>query len=105
MGADAQGKQELDPQILRMARVVVDDMIQAYHSGEINTALSKGLFKKEQVWGTLGEIIAGIKVGREDAQAITLFDSTGLSIEDLATARLVYEKARERGGYPSVGIV
>jgi len=80
-------------------------MAQACHSGEINVALCQGLYKEEQVWGTLGEIIAGTKPGREDEQAITVFDSTGLAVEDLATARLVYQKAQERGGYLSVDIV
>ena len=105
IGADAAGKQELDPEVLRRAQVVVDDLGQACHGGEINVALRLGLFKKEQVWGTLGEIMAGTKPGRHDAQAITIFDSTGLAIEDVATARLVYQKAKERGGYLSVDIV
>jgi len=105
VGADAPGKQELDPKILEMAQVVVDDLVQACHGGEINVALRQGLFKKEQVWGTLGEVIAGIKPGRQDAQAITVFDSTGLAIEDVAVAHLVYRKAKERGGYPSLEIV
>ncbi|HEY49432.1 MAG TPA: ornithine cyclodeaminase family protein [Dehalococcoidia bacterium] len=105
VGADAPGKQELDPALLRMARVVVDDVTQACHGGEINVAVSRGLFTKEQIQGTLGEVIAGIKPGREGDGDITIFDSTGLSIEDVATARLVYEKATERGGYPSIDIV
>jgi alanine dehydrogenase len=105
VGADARGKQELDPEILRMAYVVVDDIGQACQGGEINVPLRQGLFKKEQVWGTLGEVIAGIRPGRQDANAITVFDSTGLAIEDLAMAQLVYEKAKERGGYPAVDLV
>jgi alanine dehydrogenase len=105
VGADAQGKCELDPDILRMARVVVDDMAQSCHSGEINVALSQGLFKREQICATLGEIITNTRPGRESAQEITVFDSTGLAIEDAATAHLIYQKARERGGYLSVDIV
>ena len=105
VGADAAGKQELDPGILMRAQVVVDDLGQACHGGEINVALSQGLFTKEQVWSTIGEILAGTKPGRQDAQAITVFDSTGLAIEDIATARLVYHKAKERGGYLSMDIV
>jgi len=105
VGADAAGKQELDPEVLRIAQVVVDDLGQACHGGEINAALCLGLFKEEQVWGTLCEIMAGTKPGRHDAQAITIFDSTGLAIEDVATARLVYQKAKERDDYLSVDIV
>ena len=105
VGADAEGKQELDPEILRMAHVVVDDIGQACQGGEINVPLRQGLFKEEQIWGTLGDIIAGTKLGRQDAHAITVFDSTGLAIEDLATARLVYQKAKERGGYLAVDLL
>ena len=105
VGADAEGKQELDPELLHTARVVVDDLEQACHGGEMNVALREGLFKKEQVWGTLGEIMAGAKPGRKNAQTITIFDSTGLAIEDIATARLVYQKAKDRGSYLSVDIV
>ena len=105
VGADAEGKQELDPEILGMALVVVDDIGQACQGGEINVPLRQGLFKEEQIYGTLGEIIAGTKPGRQDAHAITVFDSTGLAIEDLATARLVYQKAKERGGYLAVDLV
>ena len=105
VGADAEGKQELDPDVLKMARVVVDDIDQACHSGEINVPVSQHLFEPEQVWSTLGEIIAGTKPGRQDAQAITIFDSTGLAIEDIATAQLVYQRAKEQGNYPSLDIV
>lgn len=105
VGADAAGKQELDPAILGRARVVVDDLYQACHAGEVNVAVSQGLFRQEQVYATLGEIVSGTKPGRDDAQAITIFDSTGLAIEDMATAKLVYEKARKRGGYLTVELV
>ena len=105
VGADAAGKRELDPEILLMARVVVDDPVQACHGGEINIAVSEGLFSRERIWGTLGEVITGTRLGRENDRDITVFDSTGLSIEDLAAARLVYEKAVERGGYTTVDIV
>jgi len=105
VGADAPGKQELDPEILRLAQVVVDDMAQACHGGEINVPVRRGLFEQKHVWGTLVEIVAGAKPCRQDARAVTVFDSTGLAIEDLATARLVYEKARERGGYAAIDIV
>lgn len=105
VGADAKGKHELDPEILRRAHVIVDDVAQAYHGGEINVAISKGLFTIEQIWSTLGEIIAGTKRGRQDENEITVFDSTGLAIEDMATARLVYQKATAKGHYLSVDIV
>lgn len=105
VGADAPGKQELEPQVLEMARVVVDDVAQACHGGEINVPVRHGLFRKEQIWATLGEVISGARTGRQDARGITVFDSTGLAIEDVVTARLIYEKATRRGGYLSVDII
>ena len=99
IGADAAGKQELDPQILNDAKVVVDDVAQAKHSGEINVALSRGLFYESEIYATLGEIVVGVKKGRE-AGEITVFDSTGLAIQDIATARMLFEAAKREGvGY------
>lgn len=88
IGADAPGKEELDPAILLRSRVFVDDPTQALHSGEINVPVSSGLFTAERIAGTLGEIVCGRKK-RERRDEITLFDSTGLAIQDLAIAALV----------------
>ena len=96
MGADAPGKQELDPRILQEATVVLDDLAQATESGEVNVPLHSGAFRREQIYGTLGEIVAGKKPGRVGTE-ITVFDSTGLAIQDLALARLVFDEARNRG--------
>jgi alanine dehydrogenase len=96
IGADAEGKQELDPEILKIAKIVVDNFEQASHSGEINVPLSKGLIKKENIFGELGEVVAGKKPGREKEDEITIFDSTGLAIQDLYTATLVYKEAKKK---------
>jgi len=95
IGADAPGKEELDPRILKRAKIVVDEFEQACHSGEINVPLSKGLIRKEDIYGELGEIIVDKKVGRTSEREITVFDSTGLAIEDLAAASVIYERAKE----------
>ena len=105
IGADAEGKEELEPSLLKKAVVVVDDLQQAAAAGEINAPVSKGLFKVEEVYAALGEVIAGKKQGRKNEKAITIFDSTGLAIEDIAVAKLVYDKARNRGGYLSLDFV
>jgi len=97
IGADAPGKEELEPEILKKAKIVVDDFEQAFHSGEVNVPLSKGMLKREDVYGELGEIVAGKKAGRASDEEITIFDSTGLAIQDLAAAALVYKKAKKRG--------
>jgi alanine dehydrogenase len=93
IGADAPGKEELDPRILKRARVVVDDIAQASHSGEINVPLSKGLLSEKDIFCELGEVITGKKKARTSDSDITVFDSTGLAIQDVATANMVYMKA------------
>lgn len=92
IGADAPGKQELDPSLLRRSKIIVDSVEQACHSGEINVPLSKGLIKEKDLYSTLGQVVAGVKKGRGSEHEITLFDSTGLAIQDVAVAKLVYEK-------------
>ena len=96
IGADARGKQEMEGEILKKAKIVVDDLEQASHSGEINVPLSEGVIKIEDIYGTLGEVVANLKKGRESDEEITIFDSTGLAIQDIICAKIVYEKAKER---------
>ena len=88
IGADAPGKEELDPGILERAAVFVDDPVQAVHSGEINVPFARGLFTREEIAGTLGEVVLG-KKKRTSPDQVTVFDSTGLAIQDLAIASLV----------------
>ncbi|MFC2153857.1 alanine dehydrogenase [Candidatus Altiarchaeota archaeon] len=97
IGADAAGKQELESEILTKAKVVVDDWCQASHSGEINVPLTKGVIKQEDIYGFLGEVVAGKIKGRTDDSEITVFDSTGLIIQDLATANLALKLCEEKG--------
>lgn len=96
MGADAEGKQELDPAIVHDADVVVDDWAQCSHSGEINTVVSRGEFGEDDTYATIGEIVAGEKPSPTDDR-ITVFDSTGLAIQDVAAARIVNARGRESG--------
>ncbi|MEM2106499.1 MAG: alanine dehydrogenase [Candidatus Bathyarchaeia archaeon] len=97
IGADAPGKEELDPSILKRAVIIVDDWEQAFHSGEINVPASKGLINRRDIHGELGEVIVGKKKGRTTDKEITVFDSTGLAIQDATVAKLVYKKALEEG--------
>lgn len=105
IGADAPGKQELDPLILKEAIVVVDDIKQASSSGEINVPIQKGTYSIGELYGTLAEIVTGKKKGRTDNKVITVFDSTGIAVEDIAVARLLFEKAQQRGLYLSIDLV
>jgi alanine dehydrogenase len=94
IGADAAGKQEFEGTLLKNAKIVVDDIEQASHSGEINIPLSKGQIKIDDIYSTLGDIVANIKKGRENETEITIFDSTGLAIQDIACAKMLYEKLK-----------
>jgi len=97
IGADAPGKQELDPDILRRAKIFVDDWEQASHGGEINVPLAKGIITRQNISGEIGEVVAGLKPGRTSPDEITVFTSTGLAVQDAVTANLAYKKALARG--------
>jgi len=101
IGADAKGKEELEPAILKRAKIFIDDWEQASHSGEINVPLSKGLIAKGDIHATLGEVVSGKRAGREKGmrggKGITVFDSTGLSIQDISIAGLVLKQAKKNG--------
>ncbi len=87
VGADAEGKRELNPSVLdHIDFVVYDNWEQCSHSGEIQYV---PLEKKRQTWASLGEVVSGKILVSGDQ---TLFDATGLAIEDVATARYIYDK-------------
>ena len=96
MGADAPGKQELESAALAKMRVYVDDLYQATHSGEINVALEQGEFTESSIAGSIGAVIAGLAQGRANDDERTLFDSTGLAIQDAALARVLLARAEAR---------
>jgi len=93
IGADAPGKEELDPALLLRAQVFVDDPVQAIHSGEINVPVSQGIYHETDIAGTIGEVVNG-KKKRAGLDTITIFDSTGLAIQDLAIARIAMQHGK-----------
>jgi alanine dehydrogenase len=93
MGADGPGKAELAVEELGRARVVVDEWEQASHNGDISRAVESGVLGRDGVV-ELGRILTGEEHGREGSDDITVFDSTGLAVQDLAVAALVYERWR-----------
>ena len=97
LGADKRGDQELDPRILARARIFVDDLRQCRTDGEINVPLATGLLTERDVAGEIGEVIVGRKRGRTSTSEITVFDSTGIALQDSATVPLEYERARAAG--------
>jgi alanine dehydrogenase len=95
MGADAAGKHELADDLLLAAKLVIDDHEQCTHSGEINVPYGEGVLTDADIDAELGEIVVGTKPGREATDGVTVFDSTGLAIQDVAAAHVVYEHATE----------
>ncbi len=97
VGADAPDKQELEPALLVGCKLVTDVTEQCATLGELHHALEVGLLTRAAVHAELGEVVARRKPGRTSAEEITLFDSTGMALQDAAATILVYEKAL-RGG-------
>jgi len=93
IGADAPGKQELANDLIQRSKIIVDELDQACHAGEINVPISQKVISPQNIYAQLGEIIIGRKKGRETLEEITIFDSTGLAIQDVASGALVYQKA------------
>lgn len=97
MGADAPGKQELESHLIEKSKIVIDCWKQASHSGEINIPVREGTIRKSDVHARIGEIVNGTKPGRESDTEITVFDSTGLAVQDIVTAWNIREKAVAKG--------
>jgi ornithine cyclodeaminase/alanine dehydrogenase-like protein (mu-crystallin family) len=93
MGADGPGKAEIAVEELLRARVVCDEWEQASHNGDIARAVNAGRLARQDV-AELGRILLREEPGREGEEEITVFDSTGLAVQDLAVAIAVYERYR-----------
>jgi alanine dehydrogenase len=93
VGADDAHKQEIDPTLMASAKVVTDSREQCCSIGDTHHAIAAGLMRKEDIYADLSEIVAARKPGRTSDDEITIFDSTGVAIEDAAAATLVYAKA------------
>jgi alanine dehydrogenase len=97
VGADNADKQEIGPALFASARVVVDSLEQCAEIGDLHHALAAGAITRDGVHATLAEIVTGRKSGRADAREITLFDSSGLRLQDVATACALYRRALATG--------
>lgn len=97
LGADKAGDQELDPRILQRSLVFTDDIRQCRHDGEINVPLRDGLIAESDLAGDIGQLIVGRIAGRQSPEQITVFDSTGIALQDSATVPLEYERALAKG--------
>ena len=97
VGADSHGKQEIEPALLAAATLVVDVLDQCAEIGELQHALAAGLMTRAQVQAELADVVAGRHPGRTRDDEITVFDSSGTALQDVAAAIAVYEKARAIG--------
>jgi alanine dehydrogenase len=97
VGADNSDKSEIAPALYARAEVVVDSPEQCAEIGDLRHALAAGAVSTTHVRATLAELAAGLKPGRRDEQSITLFDSTGLGLQDVASAAAVYRRALDQG--------
>ena len=96
MGTDTKGKQEVEPALLARARVFTDEVAQSVSIGEAQHAVAAGLIRAEDIT-PIGAVINGTAPGRTAPDEITLFDGTGVGLQDLAAAEVAVLRAVERG--------
>jgi ornithine cyclodeaminase len=96
MGTDTKGKQEVDPAILAAATVFADEIAQSITIGEAQHAVGSGLIKQGDIT-PIGAVINGTHKGRSSADEVTLFDGTGVGLQDLAVASVAARVAEEQG--------
>ena len=96
MGTDTKGKQEVEAELLARASVFTDEVAQSTSIGEAQHAVAQGLIAASAIT-PIGQVITGAHPGRRSAEEITLFDGTGVGLQDLAVAARVVELAKQAG--------
>ena len=104
VGTDHPAKQEIDPKLLATSKVVADILDQCAVMGDLHHAFEAGVLKRDNVHAELGEVVAGLKTGRTSATEITIFDSTGMALQDVAASVVVYEKAMAEGRVQTIDL-
>lgn len=97
VGADSPEKQEIAPSLLASSRVVTDVTEQCATIGDLQHAIAAGAMTRSDVCAELGEVVAGRKPGRTSVDDVIIFDSTGMALQDVAAAAIVYERAVAAG--------
>ena len=97
IGTDTVGKQELDVSCFDGTKIVNDSIENASECGDTRNAIDAGVITKDDIYGEIGEIIMGKKPGRENDEEITIYDTVGMGIQDLAMAKAIYEHALKEG--------
>lgn len=96
VGADMPGKQELDSALFKAAKVVNDSIAQCIYRGETQNPFRDGIILRDDIYAEIGEIIVGKKLGRTNDREITIFDTTGMAVQDNFTADRIYRLAKEK---------
>lgn len=97
IGADMEGKQEIHEAIFAAGRVFVDDVEQAVNVGETEIPVKSGAITKEDIIAEIGDVMIGQAQGRVSDKDITVYDTTGIALQDLLTSKLVLDIAEEKG--------
>ena len=97
VGADNSDKSEIAPALYARSQSVVDSLEQCVEIGDLHHALKANAVTPAHIHATLAELVAGQKPGRCSDEAITLFDSSGLGLQDVAAAAAIYRRALDRG--------
>ncbi|MET3791406.1 ornithine cyclodeaminase family protein [Aquamicrobium terrae] len=92
MGTDTRGKQELDPEILALGSVFTDEVEQSISIGEAQHAFAAGRLRRDAIC-QIGRVIVGERLGRASDDEVTVFDGTGVALQDLAVAKIALEAA------------
>ena len=98
VGADMECKQELPNELVAQARLFADDRAQSVASGEFEVPVKQGAITPDAIVAELGEVLAGDVCGRTSDQDITIFDTSGIAIQDLAASKVAYDRAVEANG-------
>lgn len=96
VGADMEEKEEIDPEIFRDARIFVDDKQQCIQVGELEIPVKQGIIKESEIAGEIGDLLEGKIKGRTSNEEITIYDTTGIALLDLITAKVAIDLAKER---------
>ncbi|GAA0732678.1 ornithine cyclodeaminase family protein [Clostridium oceanicum] len=97
IGADMEGKQEIDSKLMSSSLIFVDDKEHCKQVGEIEIPLKKGMISDKDIAGEIGDLILGKVEGRTSEDQITIFDATGMALLDIAIAKIVLQLAEKKG--------
>ena len=96
IGADMEGKEEIDPELYRNAVIFVDDKVHCMEAGETEIPLKKGVITEKDILGEIGDLILGKVEGRTSNEQITIYDATGMALLDIAAGKAALDLAADQ---------